>query len=247
MNRRALWDKDWRLLLSHYGIFAFIAIAFFQGLYFLVAYQEYVEIAPALAKLSNRKGASEMLLAPVSDLLIYLLILWSIFFATRLLAQEYEWRTAALWGSAQEGKALASKGLVLLSSMLLLIAPFWIGVGFLSLGTQFDTGILVGIFCAQLLMIAYALGLAFVLSLWLKQAVMAALLCFLFWLGIYLAPILLLSPLSLQMMVRWLSPFSHSHLLQQGIFSLQTGLFVLLQGCLFVSLCICYQQRRRLD
>lgn len=207
------------------------------GLYFITAFQEYQHLAPQLAQLENRRGATQMLLVPINGLVIWLMILWSVFFGARSIAQEYEWHTVLLFRVCYGGflKQIFLKFVVLFGFLMALALPFWVGVGWLAVGTDYDIGLLVGILASQLLIALYASLLALGLSAMLKQGTTAALMCAVLWGGLWIAPILVQSPEDLVAMLQWLSPFAHIGLLTQGQYSVQTLIFIVMSVFYFVS------------
>lgn len=214
------------------------------GLYFLTAFQEYQHLAPQLAQLENRRGATQMLLVPVNELLLWLMIIWSVFFGARAIAQEYEWHTVSLYRVCEGGflKQIWLKFVVLFGLLMLLALPFWVGVVWLSFGTEYDFGLLVGIFSTQLLIALYAVLLALTLSALFKQGTTAALVCAMVWGTLWLTPMLVQSPDNLVAMLQWLSPFAHVGLLTQGQYSVQTLIFIVMHGFYFVSCLIFIEQ-----
>ena len=85
------------------------------------------------------------------------------------------------------------------------------------------------------------LGYGFALRHSVTTALAAAVLLLLLW----LSPLLIYEPAPAADIVRWLSPFSHAALFTQGIFHVQTAVFVLLHVLFFGSCFILIQQENR--
>lgn len=226
-----LWRKEWFLQSSLAALWLRLGLWLGFALFFLAIYQEYQSLALQLAQLENRRGATQMLLSPVNQFSLNMLLIWAVFFGSRALAQEYEWQTLpfASW------KVLWVKALVLWLNLVLLLLPFWLSVAYLALATDWDKGLLVGFFAAQALLSVYAVALVWVLSTLLRHSVTTALSATVLLLLLWLAPLLIHEPQVLADMVQWFSPFSHIYLLTQGVFHMQTGVFVLLHTVFFAS------------
>lgn len=232
--------KEWFLLWPRWSVFALLLFYVAFAVYFLAAFESYQEFAPRLAQLENKRGATEFLLLPVAGFLSWQLIAWSVFFGARGVALEFEGRTYELYGQLFY-KALWRKFWVLFLSLFLLTLPFWFSVFFLSLGTSWDRGLLLGIFLAQLFLVLFALLLLFVLCLCFRQALLSALMASFIWLLLYLFSWGIEPPLA--GLAQWLSPFYHMALLQNGVLHMQTFLFVLCAFLfLFAFLCLFYEK-----
>lgn len=238
--RAAAWWKEWYLQSSAAALWLRLALWLGFALFFLAAYQQYQEIAPQLAQLENRRGATQMLLVPVHQFLLHLMLLWAVFFGARALAQEFEWQTL----SFRLGQTLALKAAVLYANLLLLTLPFWLSVAYLALGSDWDRGLLYGLAAAQFGFAAYLVALMWALAACLRHSVTTALAAAVLLLLLWLAPLLLHEPPLLANMLQWLSPFSHIALLNQGIFHVQTAIFALLHAGFLMSCVILAQQER---
>ncbi|SUO92996.1 hypothetical protein [Suttonella ornithocola] len=244
MHKKNLLYKEYYLQASLLSLGMLTLIWTIFALYFLAAFQEYQHLAPQLAQLENRRGATQMLLLPVNQLVIWIIITWSVFFAARTISQEYQWQTITLYPKYLGGffYQIIFKIIVLIIILTTLIISFWFGVAWLSQGTQFDNGLLIGFLASQILTIAYAIGLSLTISIILKQNTSASMCCAIIWLLWWLLPLLFNSPASLVAMLQWLSPFAHNDLLMQGQFTLQTLIFIILHIIFFLSLIYYYQQ-----
>lgn len=236
-----LWRKEWHLQSSLAALWLRLGLWLALALFFLSAYQQYQSLALQLAQLENRRGATQMLLLPVNQLLLNAMLLWTVFFGARALAQEYEWQTLPFAGAA----VLWRKALILWLNVMLLSLPFWLSVGFLGLKTDWDKGLLYGMAAAQIFLSLYALALVWLLSLRLRHSVTTALAAAVLLLLLWLSPLLIYEPAPAADIVRWLSPFSHAALFTQGIFHVQTAVFVLLHVLFFGSCFILMQQENR--
>ncbi|UJF24956.1 hypothetical protein L0B52_02105 [Suttonella sp. R2A3] len=236
MRFRDVFAKEWRLLCG--GAFYVSLLLMWLGLtiYLLAAFEAYQDLAPKLAQLNNQRGATELLLGQGSRVVVWLIIIFSLYFAARCLGIEREWRTDQLWRFNQgRWRVIWAKLLVLLIGSMLVALPFWLFVGALTPGTDWDNGLLWAMVLAQGLVIIYALLLGLMVSAKLPPLV-ASLCLALIWLLLWLMPILLSSPDWLVAITRWLSPFEHIELLHQGILSMQTVFFLLLHILCFTTL-----------
>lgn len=233
-----LWRKEWYLQSTPVALWIRLGLWLGFALFFLAAYQEYQALAPQFAQLENRRGATQMLLLPVNQFALNMMLIWAVFFGARALAQEYEWHTLlfASW------KLLRMKALVLWVNLWLLLLPFWLCVGYLALATDWDKGLVYGILAAQGLLSIYVVGLVWVLSALLRHSVTTALSATVLLLLLWLAPLLIREPVVLANMLQWFSPFSHIHFLTQGIFHIQTLVFILLHLVFFASCLMLTQQ-----
>ena len=93
---RSLFRKECRLLATPAFFVALTASWFTLGWFLISGLLEYQAIAPKLAGLENRRGATETLLGSATQLLQWLMILWSIYFGARSLAGERLWHTDVL-------------------------------------------------------------------------------------------------------------------------------------------------------
>lgn len=228
--------KESYLHLTPLSIVMLGAFWFVIALYFLAAYQEYQTLAPQLARLESPRGATQMLLVAVNQLVIGLMVLWSSVFGARSIAQEYEWHTAQLlWVQNQGMSWYRAKIFWQLLALCWISVPFWFAVCWLGHATGWDKGLLLGIFSAQLLIAVYACLLASALSAAFKQGLSAALTAVIIWLGLWLAPILVTEPAGLNAMLQWFSPFAHTTLMMQGQFTLQTLLFFVMHSLFFIT------------
>ena len=220
-------SKEWRLLMTPAMLWTMLLLWLGEIVYLLAALEAYNGLADQLARLSNRRGATQMLLAHTSGAVNWLMIVWLVYFGARTLAQERQWGTDILWrtGRGSHWKLLFAKAVALLIGLLLVALPYWLWVAGLSFGTDWDNGLLLGITLAQLLLAVYGIGLAMTVSAACTQPLTASLLLGLLWLLLWLLPVLSSSPQWLNAVLRWLSPFEHAALLQQGLLSSQTGIF----------------------
>lgn len=240
----ALWRRECYILSAPLPVAAGVLAWFAWGLYFLAALQEYQAQAPRLAALSTPRGASEMLLLPANRLLLWLLALWIVFFAARSIGGEYALDTMGLYRRRFATLLFAKAGALLLFGALLAL-PFWVCVAWLSAGTRFDCGVLVGVAAAQALILIYCCAMGCGIALWLKQPLGSALLGALLLVLSWLLPTLVPSPAGLVAMFRWLSPFAHAELLAGGWFTLQSALFIALHSIFFISLIACFHLEDR--
>lgn len=227
---KTLLEKELFLNFSPLAGVIFLLFYFSWSIYFFSLYQEYQNIASQLAIIENKRGATQMLLLSAHSLTIFQIIAWSIFFGARSFALEFEWLTHRLFGDC-----LLEKSVVLLFSLALIILPFWLAVFFLGFGTNWDEGLLFGIFLSQIIFMLYASALAICVSLTLKQGISASLLLGIIWLLLYLLPTIIHEPELLTNLLQWFSPFSQTKLLESGIFHIQTLLFFILNGLFFIS------------
>lgn len=220
--------KEWRLLMTPAMLWGVLLLWLVEAVYLLAALDAYNAMADQLARLSNRRGATQMLLAHAGSIVNALMVIWTLYFGARSFAQERQWGTDVLWRlqRGQHKRVLLAKALALLISLGLVVLPYWLWVGVLSLGTEWDHGLFVGIILAQALFAFYAVGMALTVSAASTQPLTASLILALVWLLLWLLPVLSSSPPWLNAMLRWLSPFEHAALLQQGIVSSQTGGFM---------------------
>lgn len=227
MRWRNWLAKEWRLLLTPAMLWAILLLWLGEVVYLLAAVEAYNALADQLARLSNRRGATQMLLAHASGVVNWLMVVWLVYFGARSLAQERLWGTDCLWcfRHGYHWRLLLSKAVVLLLGLVLVALPYWLWVIGLTLGTDWDNGLLFGIALGQVLMACYGVALALAVSAACVQPLTASLLLGLIWLLLWLLPVLASSPQWLNAMLRWLSPFEHVALLQQGILSSQTGIF----------------------
>lgn len=226
--------KELYLQITPFAIAVLSVFWLLTGLYFLTAYQEYQNIAPQLAQLESPRGATQMLLVPVNQLVLWFMIAWSCAFGARSIAQEYEWHTAQLIAvqTYYIREYLSKIGLQALT-LLFITTPFWFAVAYLSPATHWDKGLLVGIFATQLLIAIYATLLASTLSATFKQSLSSALIAVIIWLSLWLAPLLITEPENLFAILQWFSPLAHANLLTQGQFTLQTAIFLLMHILFF--------------
>lgn len=230
----ALWRKECHVFCAPLPVASVVLAWIAWGLYFLAAFQEYQVLAPRLAALSTPRGASEMLLLPTNQLLLWLLALWLVFFAARSIGEEYTLGTMGMYRRRFVAALCAKAGTAFLFGALFVL-PFWVCVFWLSRGTRFDHGVLVGVAAAQILILLYCCLMACVIALWLKQPLGGALLGALLLVLSWLLPNLVSSPAGLVAMLQWLSPFAHAELLCRGEFSLQSLVFIVLHSAFFVS------------
>ncbi len=240
----SLWRKEWFMQMPRIASWVLAALWVLLALYFLASYQEYKILAPQLAQLENRRGATQMLLSTVNQLLLWQMIAWSVFFGARSIAQEYEWQTHTLISMTHGGfiRQIRIKLGVLWTYLLLLTVPFWFSAIWFSTATNWDNGLIFGIALSQIFLSAYAVFLTMAVSSTLKQGTTASLVCAVIWLLLWLAPLLIHSPPAISNMVQWLSPFSHIHLLVRGQFNLQTLIFITMH-LLFFSSCLVIAQQ----
>ena len=116
---RSLLHKEYRLLATPAFFAALTASWLTLGLYLASGLVEYQAIAPKLAGLENRRGATETLLGSATQLLQWLMILWSIYFGARSLAGERIWHTDVLLRGVRGGawRLLLTKTVVLLAAL----------------------------------------------------------------------------------------------------------------------------------
>ena len=227
---KTLLEKELFLTFSPLASAVLLLFYFAWAVYFFSLYQQYQDLAPQLALLENQRGATQMLLRAANFLTIFQLISWSIFFGARSFAVEFEWLTFRLFGDC-----LPEKATVLIFSQLLIILPFWLAVFLLGFGTNWDEGLLVGMFLSQMLFILYGSALVICVSLTLKQGISSSLLLGIIWLLLFLLPPVIEEPEVLSNLLLWFSPFEQTKLLSGGIFHIQTLIFFILHGLFFIS------------
>ena len=215
---RSLFRKECRLLATPAFFVALTASWFTLGWFLISGLLEYQAIAPKLAGLENRRGATETLLGSATQLLQWLMILWSIYFGARSLAGERLWHTDVLLRGVRGGawRLLLTKTVVLI--------------------TAWDGGLLLALLLAQIFTAGYAALLALTVSASQKQPLPASLLLALLWLLLWLLPVLTTTPPWAVEILRWFSPFEHVALLYRGIASMQTLVFAAMHLLLFATL-----------
>ena len=219
---RSLFRKECRLLATPAFFVALTASWFTLGWFLISGLLEYQAIAPKLAGLENRRGATETLLGSATQLLQWLMILWSIYFGARSLAGERLWHTDVLLRGVRGGawRLLLTKTVVLITALALLALPFWLFTAWLARTSAWDSGLL----------------LALTVSASQKQPLPASLLLALLWLLLWLLPVLTTTPPWAVEILRWFSPFEHVALLYRGIASMQTLVFAAMHLLLFATL-----------
>lgn len=235
---RSVFYKELRLLMTPV-FFVALAVAWFALGWFLISgLLEYQAIAAKLAALQNRRGATETLLGSATKVIQWLMILWTLYFGARSLANEKQWHTHLLLCGMQQAQKclLILKTLVLIGSVLLLTLPFWLFVLWVMHSSIWDGGLLISQALGQIFIAVYAGLLALTVSASRHQALPASLLLALIWLLLWLAPVLTTTPLWLVELLRWFSPFEHAALLYRGILSSQTLVFIIIHGLLFATL-----------
>ena len=227
----------WRLLATPFFWTALALVWLLQGLYLLLALQEYLAIAPTLAGLENQPGATHLLLGQGARAVQWLMVIASIFFVSRLFAGERQWMTYYLRRTslARPGATWMAYVMVAWVALMLLAVPFWLMVGVLAPDVDWDSGLLAAYALQQCLFAAYAALLAAMLSVWPGQIITAALLTGLVWLLLWLLPVLTSTPEWLVAILQWFSPFSHAALLLDGWVSGQSVLFFALHAVFFMS------------
>ena len=235
---RSLLHKEYRLLATPAFFAALTASWLALGLYLASGLVEYQAIAPKLAGLENRRGATETLLGSAAQLLQWLMILWTIYFGARSLAGEKLWHTDVLLRGVRGGlpRLLVSKTIVLLSALTLLTLPFWQTVAWIARSNLWDGKLLLALLLAQIFIALYAALLSLTISASQKQPLPASLLLALIWLLLWLLPVLTTNPPWLVQILRWLSPFEHLSLLYRGIATVQTLIYIALHSLLFITL-----------
>lgn len=234
----SLLRKECRLLATPAFFVALTAAWFALGWFLISGLLEYQAIAPKLAGLENRRGATETLLGSATQLLQWLMILYSIYFGARSLASERLWHTDVLLRGVRGGtwRLLLMKTIVLLAALALLALPFWLFVAWLARTSHWDSGLLQAQALAQLFIALYAALLALTVSASQKQPLPASLLLALLWLMLWLLPVLTTTPQWAVELLRWFSPFEHLALLYRGIASMQTLTFATIHLLLFATL-----------
>lgn len=229
--------KAWRLLATPFFWAALVVVWLLLGLYLLLLLQEYLAIAPTLAGLENQPGATQWLLGQGARAVQWLMVVWSVFFVSRLFAGERQWMTYHLRRTslARPRAGWTAYVAVVWLGMLLLTVPFWLIVVVLAPAVQWDVALLSAYALAQGCFAAYATLLSATLAVWPGQMVTAALLAGLVWLVLWLLPVLTSSPEWLVAILQWLSPFSHVALLFDGLVSGQSMLFFALHALFFLS------------
>lgn len=235
MRLLSAWRKEWMMQWTPAAAVMLALLWLLFGLYFLAGYQSYQALAADLAQLDNRRGATEMLLGAGNGVLLWMMVLWSVFWGARTLAQEYEWQTAAFYRAFWR-RWLWVKAGALAAALLLLTLPFWFSVAWLSTAVHWDRGLLLGFFLAQTFIALYATGLALAVAAVLRHGMTAALLALLLWTAFWLLPLLINAPPLWADLVRWLSPFAHAELLSTGTLHSQTGVFALVMAAFWISL-----------
>ena len=235
---RSLLRKECRLLATPAFFVALTASWFALGWFLVSGLLEYQAIAPKLAGLENRRGATETLLGSATQLLQWLMILCSIYFGARSLASERLWHTDVLLRGVRGGawRLLLTKTVVLFAALALPALPFWLFVVWMARSSVWDGGLLQALALAQLFIAGYATLLAQTVSASQKQPLPASLLLALLWLMLWLLPVLTTTPPWLVEMLRWFSPFEHLALLYRGIASMQTLVFAVMHLLLFATL-----------
>ena len=233
-----LLRKECRLLATPAFFVALTAAWFALGWFLISGLLEYQAIAPKLAGLENRRGATETLLGSATQLLQWLMILYSIYFGARSLASERLWHTDVLLRGVRGGtwRLLLMKTIVLLAALALLALPFWLFVAWLARTSHWDSGLLQAQALAQIFIALYAALLALTVSASQKQPLPASLLLALLWLMLWLLPVLTTTPQWAVELLRWFSPFEHLALLYRGIASMQTLTFAAIHLLLFATL-----------
>ena len=221
---RSLLRKECRLLATPAFFVALTASWFALGWFLISGLLEYQAIAPKLAGLENRRGATETLLGSATQLLQWLMILWSIYFGARSLAGERLWHTDVLLRGVRGGawRLLLTKTVVLITALALLALPFWLFTAWLARSSAWDGGLLLALLLAQIFTAGYAALLALLLAL--------------LWLLLWLLPVLTTTPPWAVEILRWFSPFEHVALLYRGIASMQTLVFAAMHLLLFATL-----------
>ncbi len=234
----SLLRKECRLLATPAFFVALTAAWFALGWFLISGLLEYQAIAPKLAGLENRRGATETLLGGATQLLQWLMILYSIYFGARSLASERLWHTDVLLRGVRGGtwRLLLMKTIVLLAALALLALPFWLFVAWLARTSHWDSGLLQAQALAQIFIALYAALLALTVSASQKQPLPASLLLALLWLMLWLLPVLTTTPQWAVELLRWFSPFEHLALLYRGIASMQTLTFAAIHLLLFATL-----------
>ena len=235
---RSLFRKECRLLATPAFFVALTASWFTLGWFLISGLLEYQAIAPKLAGLENRRGATETLLGSATQLLQWLMILWSIYFGARGLAGERLWHTDVLLRGVRGGawRLLLTKTVVLLAALALLALPFWLFAAWLARSSTWDGALLLALLLAQIFTAGYAALLALTVSASQKQPLPASLLLALLWLLLWLLPVLTTTPPWAVEILRWFSPFEHVALLYRGIASMQTLVFAAMHLLLFATL-----------
>ncbi|MFC2304649.1 MAG: hypothetical protein ACFNT5_05680, partial [Cardiobacterium hominis] len=149
---RSLFRKECRLLATPVFFVALTASWFTLGWFLISGLLEYQAIAPKLAGLENRRGATETLLGSATQLLQWLMILWSIYFGARSLAGERIWHTDVLLRGVRGGawRLLLTKTVVLLAALVLLALPFWLFAAWLARSSAWDGALLLALMLAQI-------------------------------------------------------------------------------------------------
>ena len=227
---RSLFSKECRLLATPAFFVALTASWFTLGWFLISGLLEYQAIAPKLAGLENRGSATQ--------LLQWLMILWSIYFGARSLAGERIWHTDVLLRGVRGGawRLLLTKTVVLITALALLALPFWLFTAWLARSSTWDGALLLALLLAQIFTAGYAALLALTVSASQKQPLPASLLLALLWLLLWLLPVLTTTPPWAVEMLRWFSPFEHVALLYRGIASMQTLVFAAMHLLLFATL-----------
>ena len=221
---RSLFRKECRLLATPAFFVALTASWFTLGWFLISGLLEYQAIAPKLAGLENRRGATETLLGSATQLLQWLMILWSIYFGARSLAGERLWHTDVLLRGVRGGawRLLLTKTVVLITALALLALPFWLFAAWLARSSAWDGALLLALLLAQIFVAGYAALLALTVSASQKQ--------------LWLLPVLTTTPPWAVEILRWFSPFEHVALLYRGIASMQTLVFAAMHLLLFATL-----------
>lgn len=231
------FGKSWRLLATPFFWIALGVSWLLLSFYLLLVLQEYFAISPKLAGLDNQPGATILLLGQSMHALQWLMVVWTVFFVTRLFAGERQWMTFHLRRTSLVRYDLGWLAHLCIAwlALLLLVVPFWLLVGVLASVVNWDMHLLLAYAFMQLEFAAYAVMLTAMLAVWPSQIITASLLVAIIWLLLWLLPVLTSQPEWLVVLLQWFSPFSHNALLIDGLWSAQTMLFFLLHTGFFLT------------
>ncbi len=144
---RTIARKELHTLFSAPSTWAMLAmLQFILGWFFLARLDDYLQVQAQLAQMDDAPGATISIAAPLANLLALLLMMLTPLFSMRLIAEERRNQTWALLATAPVSSARIVLGkftglLAVLSCMILASAAM---MALLALGTQADTGLILG-------------------------------------------------------------------------------------------------------
>lgn len=230
--------KELRSLFSAPSTWFILAgLQFIFAWFFLSRLDAFLQVQAQLAQIANAPGVTLAVAVPLFGTLAMILMMIIPVFTMRLLAEERRNRTLVLLMTApvSETHIVLGKFLGLMGFLLLIVASGSLMVWSLAMGTQLDTGLLLGNALGLLLLAAAYAALGLYISSLTTQPVVAAVAAMAVLFGLWLVD---LGTMDSDTSLRMLAPTSHFQGFNTGLLNSADMVYFALFCAFFLALAV---------